>query len=230
MSFKQEKPSLTNIPGIFTYKGFHQIYLQEGVQIATESTEETWILGDVQASNVNPDKVNAQVRELYIKDYINTWNNALANIQVARFNTLGKAIDALQILSGPQSPLAAILNVADENTALNRVPDLAEAEVAGNVANALSSTARRVSSAMKRAQATGASKLLAGGPGSKVDKAFQPIHDIVQGGTNTPPQLNSILTQLAEVYTLVSALAKATPAARHCKWPRNVCPAAVPTP
>ena len=206
LSFKQEKPSLTNIPGIFTYKGFHQIYLQEGVQIATESTEETWILGDVQASNVNPDKVNAQVRELYIKDYINTWNNALANIQVARFNTLGKAIDALQILSGPQSPLAAILNVADENTALNRAPDLAEAEVAGNVANALSSTARRVSSAMKRAQATGASKLLAGGPGSKVDKAFQPIHDIVQGGTNTPPQLNSILTQLAEVYTLVSAL------------------------
>jgi len=206
LSFKQEKPALTNIPGIFTYKGFHQIYLQEGMQFATESTEETWILGDVKASNIDPDKVNAQVRELYIKDYIYTWNSALANIQVARFNSLSKAIDALQILSGPQSPLAAILNVADENTALNRVPDLEEAEVAGKVAKQLSSTARRVSSAMKRAQATGAAKLIEGGPGTKVEKAFQPIHDIVQGGTNTPPQLNGILTQLAEVYTLVAAL------------------------
>ena len=206
LTFKQEKNALINIPSIFTYKGFHQIYLQEGMQFATESTEETWILGDVQVSNVNPDKINAQVRDLYIKDYINTWNNALANIKVARFSSISKAIDALQIISGPQSPLAAILTVADENTALNRIPDVPEAEVAGNVAKQLSSTARRVSNAMKRAQATGASKLIKGGPGTKVDNAFQSVHEIVQGGTNTPPQLNGILTQLAEVYNLLSGV------------------------
>ena len=206
LSFKKETSALTNIPSIFTYKGFHQVYLKEGVELATETSEETWVLGDVQASTVDPDTLNKQVRALYIKDYINIWNNALANIELARFKNLSHAIESLEILSGPQSPITSLLTVVDDNTALNRLPDVPEAEIAGNVATQLSGTARRVNSAMKRAQGTGASKLLEGGPGTKVEKAFQPIDELVQGGENTPPQLNSVLTQLAEVYTLVSGL------------------------
>jgi type VI secretion system protein ImpL len=206
LRFKKETSSLTNIPSIFTYRGFHQVYLKEGIQFATESTEETWVLGDVQASKFDPDQVNKEVRDLYIKDYINTWNRALANIEVARFKNLNQAVDSLEILSGQQSPINSLLTVVDENTALNRVPDVPEAEVAANVAKQLSSTARRVNSAMKRANATGASKLLEGGPGTKVEKAFEPIQEIVQGGANTPPQMNAILTQLAEVYNFVAGI------------------------
>jgi type VI secretion system protein ImpL len=206
LRFKKETSSLTNIPSIFTYRGFHQVYLKEGIQFATETTEETWVLGEVQASKFDPDKVNKEVRDLYIKDYINTWNRALANIELARFKNLNQAVDSMEILSGPQSPINSLLNVVDENTALNRVPEVPEAEVAANVAKQLSSTARRVNSAMKRANATGASKLLEGGPGTKVEKAFEPIQKIVQGGTNTPPQMNGILTQLAEVYNFVAGI------------------------
>ncbi len=207
LTFKKDTPALINIPSIFTYKGFHQVYLKEGVQFATETTEETWVLGDVQTTTSDPDEVNRQVRDLYIKDYINTWNSALANIQLVRFKNLNHAIDSLGILSGPQSPLSSLLVVVDENTALNRVPEIPEeAEVAGKVAKQLSSTARRVGSAMRRAQATGAAKLLEGGPGTKVEKAFEPIQELVQGGENTPPQLDGILTQLAEVYNFVSGI------------------------
>jgi type VI secretion system protein ImpL len=206
LGFKKETSTLTNIPSIFTYRGFHQVYLKEGIQFTTETTEETWVLGEVQASKVDPDTVNKRVRELYIKDYINTWNNALANIHLVHFKNLGQAIDSLEILSGPQSPLNSLLTVVDENTALNRVPDLTEAEVAGSVAKQLSSTARRVDHAMKRAKATGASKLLKGGPGTKVEQAFKPIQEIVQGGDNTPAQMNSILTQLAEVYNFTAGI------------------------
>ncbi|WP_455209687.1 type VI secretion system membrane subunit TssM [Kaarinaea lacus] len=206
LRFKKETSTLTNIPSIFTYRGFHQVYLKEGVQFATETSEETWVLGDVQASKINPDVVNKQVRDLYIKDYINTWSSALANIELVRFKNLNQAIDSLEILSGPQSPLSSLLTVVDENTALTRVPDVPEAEVAANVAKQLSSTARRVNSAMKRAKATGASKLLEGGPGSEVEKAFEPIQELVQGGENTPPQLNGLLTQVAEVYNFVAGI------------------------
>lgn len=205
LSFKKETSVLTNIPGLFTYQGFHQIYLKEGVELATETSEETWVLGDVQARTTDIDTMNKQVRELYIKDYINTWQNALANIQLARFKNLNEAINALEILSGPQSPLSSLLSVVDKNTALNRVPEVPGAEVATDAAGKLSSTARRVNSAMKRANVAGAAKLIKG-PGTKVENAFKPIHQIVQGGENTPPQMNTILTKLAEVYNYVSGI------------------------
>ncbi|WP_455205296.1 type VI secretion system membrane subunit TssM [Kaarinaea lacus] len=204
--FKQEKNSLLHIPSLFTYKGFHQVYLKEGMHFASESTEETWVLGDTETIKVDADALNKQVRKLYINDYIRTWENALANIELARFSNLDHGIRSLEVLSGPQSPLTSLLVVVDENTALTRLPEVPEgAEVAGKLAEEFSTKARRLSQAMQRAKGTGAGSLVKG-PGIEVEKAFKPIQLIVQGSGTAPPEINNLLGQLSEVHSFMSEI------------------------
>ncbi|MDH5326815.1 MAG: type VI secretion system membrane subunit TssM [Gammaproteobacteria bacterium] len=205
-SLKNGDDTVKNIPSLFTYKGFHDVYMSEGMEIATETTDENWVLGSREQHDVDPAELNKQVQKLYLADYIQTWDALINNLQIAKFKNIDHAIDNLELLSGPQSPIVGILKTLDTNTSLNRLPDNPEANAAAGAATALSSKAKRVASVMKKVQGVNLSKLVKG-PGLKVQNTFEPVNKLVQSKGSIPPPINDVLAQVGEVHNFMLDIA-----------------------
>lgn len=206
-AFKQDNDDYKHIPSLFTYKGFHKVYMSEGLDIAKETTKENWVIGP-QKVNIDPDTLNKQVRALYIDDYIQTWDRMIGNLQIVRFKNLNHAVDTLEVLSGPQSPLQGVLQALDENTSLNRLPASEGASAAAGAATKLSSKARRLKNVMGK---MGGVKIPIKGPGLKVQNTFKPVNKLVQGKGSIPPPINDILAQIGEVHGYILNIAAGSP-------------------
>jgi type VI secretion system protein ImpL len=83
-----------HIPQMFTAKAFPNIFSQETVVAAQESAKGNWILGDIlEANNTNPDltiSLLQQLRDTYINNYVETWENLLGNVHLAESNDLAQ--------------------------------------------------------------------------------------------------------------------------------------------
>lgn len=200
---------LGQIPALFTYKGFHDFYLKEGMRFSKEFVEETWVMGEQQRSSPiasNFEALNEQVRKLYISGYIQFWNEKLKDLAIVRFKNIDHGIEVLEALSGPHSPLYELLNTIAENTNLTGPKPGTEA-VMGAI-DAVTSTAKRLAQVLMAAQEnTPVSG--PGVPGTGVQKEFEPMIDLVDKSGDKPAPVESILAQLSELHAFLTEVSAA---------------------
>lgn len=110
------QPLTTGIQGLFSYKGYYNAF----VDVANKTTqqladEEGWVLGLDEkqhgrfANSVAKDQLFSQVRQLYLQDYADTWENFVKDIRVNSSTDTRQTIQTASILSGPTSPLPILL-------------------------------------------------------------------------------------------------------------------------
>lgn len=110
------QPLTGGVPGLFSYKGYYDAF----VGVADKTTqqladEEGWVLGldDAQRGRfANSDakaQLFSQVRQLYLQDYADTWENFVKDIRVNSSSDTRQTIQTASILSGPTSPLPVLL-------------------------------------------------------------------------------------------------------------------------
>ena len=70
---KSGKPLNLGIPGLYTYAGFRDVFLVSSLELSNQLAEESWILGDKNPKDkaYDSEKLNYDVRQLYLKDYAN---------------------------------------------------------------------------------------------------------------------------------------------------------------
>lgn len=108
----------TQIPSMFTAKGFQKIAGEEANKIAAEVLGGNWILG------YNPNPINqltvnelaAQLQAQYIANYVDIWESFLANIQLRTPQNLAQVNSMIAILTGNNSPLLLLLDTFKQNT------------------------------------------------------------------------------------------------------------------
>ena len=114
----------TGLAGIYTWAGYHNVFLPLVATVTQDITEDSWVLGrekrDVQGVIRDTAKLRKDVIGLYLDDYARRWDAMLADIAVKPYATMAQALDQLSLLSAPASPLRDLMLAIDAQTQLGR--------------------------------------------------------------------------------------------------------------
>jgi type VI secretion system protein ImpL len=103
------------VPKIFTGEAFQDVYERKIPAAAREVTAGSWVLGGA-ATTANTEDLTDQLRNLYVTNYITTWDNILQNVQLLTPSTLAEVDAQLVSLAHDNSPLLQLLVAVKENT------------------------------------------------------------------------------------------------------------------
>ncbi|PWC37562.1 type VI secretion system membrane subunit TssM [Azospirillum sp. TSO35-2] len=224
------KPLSDGVPGLYTYDGFHKAVLPALPKVAKALVDENWVLG--QPSSGPQAVASAQTLEkgilaVYLDRYARQWDELLGDVVIVPLRSLNQAADALNTLSGPQSPLKLWLSAMVRETTLAPGPqdkDKAGAP-AGGPAGApvsggpLAGVAQQAQAAEKALDSTGTNAAylarLAGvslqpagpPPGQPINDHFQALRILVQGEPGVPSKLDDALKLLGELYQQIARAA-----------------------
>ncbi|NYT86485.1 type VI secretion system membrane subunit TssM [Pollutimonas harenae] len=117
------KPLNEGIPGLYSYKGYwERVDKQVGEVAANLRRDDRWVLGvdATQGEGAIPDEqLIADIRRLYLADYVRNWDMYLADLTLKPAQTLLQNIETARTLSSANSPLVQLIqSVARETTLL----------------------------------------------------------------------------------------------------------------
>ncbi|MCU7921259.1 MAG: type VI secretion system membrane subunit TssM [Candidatus Thiodiazotropha sp. (ex Dulcina madagascariensis)] len=201
------------IPALFTYEGYHKLFLKDHLAIANQLLEEKWILGpDLEKIIGKTDlvRLSGRVKDLYYDEYIRIWEQLLADVRVKPFSNMRQAVEILNILSGPTSPLRRYLTLVQEQTSLSRLPVLpgGAKKAAELVERNTSGITRRLASILQVApdESSEPQDALLTTP---VDQHFASLNRMIQTQEGEQAPLERTLEMLNELYAHMSSIASA---------------------
>ena len=109
----------SSIPSLYTARGFQEVFLKQDKSISKEVAEDNRDIGLVNESNINQNagQISDVMQKNYNDNYIESWDNALANIKIKPFQSLDDAINTFNLLISKQSSLPKLLDIVYDNTA-----------------------------------------------------------------------------------------------------------------
>ncbi|MDZ4135380.1 MAG: type VI secretion system membrane subunit TssM, partial [Paracoccaceae bacterium] len=115
------KPLNEGIEGIFTYKGFNEVFLGEALGVAKRIQSESWVLGPrgtMEQSEAGLLALSRDVLDLYYNDFIARYEGILGDVDIIPMESLSHAVEVTNVLSGPTSPIVNLLNAIATETRL----------------------------------------------------------------------------------------------------------------
>ncbi|WP_299015009.1 type VI secretion system membrane subunit TssM [uncultured Photobacterium sp.] len=191
------------IDKIYTSTGFNTFYRPRVDLMSEYVIADNWVLG--LSNHVVPTKEEQEVfkdkvRKKYTDDYISYWRNALSELKVKRYNNIGDLTNAIDLISGPSSPMTTVLKQVYANTQFSPTGDKA-ALLANNSTKlqaVLETTAELAEEAIKP------DYLLM----SRVEQAFRLLNRLQISETpNTPTPWEETITALSRVRTYIKDIA-----------------------
>jgi len=194
-------------------------------QAVDQFVKDDWVFGSRPIDALQRSRLSEQVLDLYQQDYIKTWDGLLGDIQLQPIVTIQDASVIAAKLSGPSSPLKALLELVRDNTSdlLRAAPSTASTSGADNVAIAAgvgknlakqrvlgrSQLARELAdaSANAKANASTASNDSSHGaaasaqpPGTAISQHFDALDRLTTGGAGATPidHTLGVLSQLSK--------------------------------
>ena len=121
------KPLNTGMPGIFTWNGYHTVFLpllprrHQGRHRGRLGARPPQARRPGRAAVGEMNQLRRDVLGLYLDDYTRRWDAMLANIALKPFGEpRRRGSDELYLLSAPESPLRDLLQAVDTQTQLSR--------------------------------------------------------------------------------------------------------------
>ncbi|WP_029002894.1 type VI secretion system membrane subunit TssM [Azorhizobium doebereinerae] len=198
------------IPGLFTRPGFYSYFLTQLPVLVSEELGADWVAGGT--SQPQAQALARQIADRYVKDYVATWQGALARVTPVRFTDMPRALAVLQNLAGPQSPIDALVASVRENTDLP--PPGQESNVPPPAGVTVPVSPLAVAAGKAGGAATGAATTAALGegpwPGKTITQPFIPLIQLSSPGpSGQAPALGRIRDLLSNVYGVLSGVANA---------------------
>ncbi len=197
------------IPGMFTYKGFHQFFLNESKDLAKQTVEQRWVLGD--ASFAGGKDLNALETKLfgyYYAEYIKRWDDLLANLKVRPAANINQSVEILEIVSGYDSPLRRLLEAVERETHLTRVAAINEGNALDKLKKGASEVTQgsRMQKLLSKAKAVGGESYTVDRTGKDVEKHFARLNEQVKKGASGSSPLDQIISDLSVLYGMMADL------------------------
>lgn len=122
-------PLTQGLSGLFTYDGYHGVFLGELPKITTLlASEERWVLGQPSqfaqsASEVVGGRLPNEVRRLYLMDYARLWQEFLGDVQPVRMTSLEQTVEQARLYTSANSSVEQFMRAVARETALSRRPE-----------------------------------------------------------------------------------------------------------
>ncbi len=193
------------IPGFFTQAGW-QSYVKDAFHSESEHPDrEDWVTGIKQQKLPpdmrDPDKMEAELKKSYYRDYIEVWWQFLRSINYKSFGSLAEVAQNLKILGDVvNSPLATLVNTASDETTFESAVSSGIREKAGGL----------VGSVGKKLGISGgdtAGKIAS--THNPVDAQFSFLHSMsttASGNNANANMMTNILNQLTTVSDALTAM------------------------
>lgn len=205
------KPLNEGIDGIYTYDGFHNVFLPEAVSVAERVRNEAWVLGERGEAPQSEGALLALSRDvlgLYYNDFIASYDALLADIDIVPMESLSHAAEVTNVLSSSTSPIVNILTGIAEETRLTEARgavDSASLQDAGQSIIGIEARSSLNIQAQILLEALTSSVASATGgpprpPGFEVEDRFAWLHRMVERPEGQPSQLDGFTDALLGVY------------------------------
>ncbi|MFZ1246206.1 MAG: type VI secretion system membrane subunit TssM [Azonexus sp.] len=207
--------SLTKgIPGLFTYDGYHKVFIKEADHVTQQLAEEqNWVLGI--SDNASPRRLNdsgalmklsVQVRRLYLQEYAKIWESFLADVKLIRSTSLQQSIQLARIMSAPDSPLPLFLRAVAHETTLGSRSE-AEKSAAENIVARATSKAKDTREQLARILGGSDPNTIAGEQIENiVDNKFDNIRRFVNNpAPGQPAPIDGAMVLINDIYAQLSA-------------------------
>ena len=109
----------TFIPGLYTSKALSTVVMPSIIRVAEIISKEDWVLFSSKEKAVNSkskEKLRAEINGIYVKNYIDTWDKLISDIDFVPFGDFKQEVNLLQSLIGPPSPLDNFLIAVSQQT------------------------------------------------------------------------------------------------------------------
>lgn len=209
--------SRLDVPGLYTYAGFHDFYLGALAGLADRLVDEQWVVGGGgEQGGVEQDlpRLGPELLDRYGKDFAAQWNSVLSRLKFKPMTADKPQYLALSAVASSKSPVEQLFNAVASETDLLRDPDPgAGTRAAQNPADLAGGLAK-----IGIVVATGKSQTRAGGafanasgqvPGANVDAQFRPYETLVSGPPGERP-IDSLTHNFHDIYQSL-LLAASTP-------------------
>lgn len=200
------------IPGLYSYSGFHEVFLPAVDDVVREVSKESWIFGSQGEDSLSAAELRQLEKDLlilYYSDYAAQWDRLLADIAITRFRSIAHAIESLNTLAGPHSPLRSLLLAVVRETNLTRPPEKdGLAATVEELKQAGEAKLQKGSGVAKRlTQIVGQPNQQEDPPGQFIDDRYKALRDFVQGKDGVPAPMEDVIRMLNEVYFQLNQLA-----------------------
>ncbi|CAM8830421.1 type VI secretion system membrane subunit TssM [Burkholderia pseudomallei] len=208
---RQSGKSLADgVPGLYTRSGYRNVFAPRlPGAIDSYGREEVWVLNLGASEIPNPADAAAwarDIRQLYLNDYIKTWDDYLADIRLQRTSTLAQSIQVARTLSSADSPLTRLMVALARDTPLGDAP--------GGARNLASRAQDKVDEARNSL-----AQIFAGQPGGEagaaaappaspeqiVDSHFAGLRAFAPGGGDQAASFDAVLKAIDALYTYLTA-------------------------
>jgi type VI secretion system protein ImpL len=184
------------VPAFYTYAGFRRLFLDRLGGIAEQVKRDSWLLG---AAGTQPaiaaqyDTLAADLLDLYTKDFIDSWRQAVGQLQMRPLTADKPKYVVLAAAGAATSPLKQLLESIRDETALTRE----RPEFAKSAAGAGKGGEDLLPALLKQQGAA---------PGAEIEAAFKPFHVLVDGDAGKMP-IDEIIGNLHEIDQNLTLLA-----------------------
>lgn len=219
---KSGQPLNTGIPGLYTYRGYYPFFLDASPKLIGQLADESWILGSGLPISSNPadqQRLADEVCRLYLGDFFQKWQGLLTDIQIKPLTTLEAALDILQVLSAPASPLRSLMETIGRETALDQPPPVtdtgkaaADPTLTDRIANALGGGAKSADRAAIQPCA----------PDPRLTALSTQYRNEIKGSEGVIPPLDKTLSILNDTYSHMNAIARARESSTDGSIPQNL--------
>ena len=225
--YRSGKPLDTGLPGIYTWPGYHNVFLELLPGVTQDISDDSWVLGretrDLQATIKDTARLRRDVMGLYFDDYTRRWDAMLADISIKPYSTVQQAQDQLSLLSAPASPLRDLMLAIDSQLMLSR-PAATDAAVAaaeargarvGQRAAGFAAFEARSGLSIRQNELVSIFGEMFGtdqsgkpiDPAKRVEDHFHAFHDYVTGSDARPSGLETTIQQMQALYQGFNAAA-----------------------
>lgn len=206
------KPLTSGIPLLYSYNGYHKLFLPEiSAALGMLHREETWVLGNVAHSSSDfkdelfQNNLQRDVKRLYLHEYVNQWEEYLADVRLISTKSMTQSLEVARVLSAPDSPVAQFLrSVAKETHLLANTDNSTDDQY-----SLIGRTKMRLSSTLSDAERIAGPDLFRRQGDIEqleliVDDRFQPIRRMVEGDGGAIP-LDSVINLFNDLYMTLSS-------------------------
>jgi len=179
------------VPGFFTYAGFQKAFVERLGDVAELVKRERWVLGPVgeqTAVSAQYDTLGQGLLDLYSRDFIAAWREALSKLQLRPLTADKPKYIALGAAAAATSPIKQLLESIRDETALTRERSGTKPATAGT--DATPTLLRQQGAA----------------PGANIEAAFKTFHVLVEGDATRRP-IDAIIANLNEIHQSLTLLA-----------------------
>jgi type VI secretion system protein ImpL len=216
-SRRSGRPLTQGISGLFTYDGYHGVFLHEVPKVTTLlSKEEGWVIGQSggrrsATQELLTGQMANEVKRLYLMEYATLWENYLSDVRPIRIGSLDQAGEQARLYSSANSSLEQFIRAVSRETTLARRSDSEGANDA-STSSWLGEKLNRIREEQRQLTRLTGKQVNVGGMNSSgtleadiVDSRFREYRRLATSNGSGPTPLTQSLQVLNEASAVIAA-------------------------